>query len=942
MKKLFITILMVSAAILCFGADVSSQIKWYSGTGFPSKQPISNMTVTKLGRVFGMLKNGETVEVKDGFKVSVAGPDGYTYQGSISQPAVSEYDYDKNKYVAVPQPGIQFSCSKETYGTDVPGSYTVNIPEASFTVDGVPNDAFSVVFTVADNRNYIPTDFGFSFNPDPAIPTDKIEEITFTMNNVNDANERIYSQIGINPATKATLTREGGEAIVCEVKGASTTTSRLGYKATIPAGTSFAEAGKYTLSIPEGTIRLQSESGNSFYTNQAISIVYTITGNSQTPTGVADRIVWYSGKDSQSRVPLGTDNTIQALSMMFGMIEDGALVNVVKRPLATITGPEDYNVTGEIIQATEYNFTTGEVEKLPGFKFNCRGTSTTDINIPGEYTFSIPAGAFTVDGNPNEAFTKTVIVKDLRTYTTVPANFFTVNPATESNLNELEFFNLRFSNKDAQGNTIYGGASVKPHAYGTVTKDNGEPVKLNFKSSAAPSTDLIQYKLVITDDHVFSDPGKYVVNIPAGTMVFRSEDTPTIWYTNPELTYTYTIRGGGVADKTYTNTRPTITPAEGEILAFDGVEFESPELGAYWMYLCPEGGNNVKFTVTLPDNTVDEYEPTVSANNSYIFCPFYEVYTTPGTYKLTVPKGSFKYVDGDGKEYYTNGFELTYNVKGGEKTDMSYTLSTADKEIANDATLYNLSHIYVKFDDSVSGLKMIYSKVTYPDNSVKYARTSWSETNKRFLIDFQFPTQKGTYKVSFPAGATSNSEGKFNNGIEFTINLAETKTGEIECTTEPTNGDTVNELYTLYLNAPEGYTELKRVNGGITMSYFYNDEDRDNRQMQYLAATNSPDCLMITLDEKIDGNKPGDYTWEIPAGSIIGVKEDGSQVMATAMKFFWSIRPVGVVSVGMDKEAVYNVYDINGVSVIRNGKAEDLDNLDKGVYIINGKTFIIR
>lgn len=71
------------------------------------------------------------------------------------------------------------------------------------------------------------------------------------MNNVNDANERIYSQIGINPATKATLTREGGEAIVCEVKGASTTTSRLGYKATIPAGTSFAEAGKYTLSIPE-------------------------------------------------------------------------------------------------------------------------------------------------------------------------------------------------------------------------------------------------------------------------------------------------------------------------------------------------------------------------------------------------------------------------------------------------------------------------------------------------------------------------------------------------------------------------------------------------------------------------------------------------------------------------------------------------------------------
>ncbi len=56
------------------------------------------------------------------------------------------------------------------------------------------------------------------------------------------------------------------------------------------------------------------------------------------------------------------------------------------------------------------------------------------------------------------------------------------------------------------------------------------------------------------------------------------------------------------------------------------------------MYLCPEGGNNVKFTVTLPDNTVDEYEPTVSANNSYIFCPFYEVYTTPEHTSSPFPK----------------------------------------------------------------------------------------------------------------------------------------------------------------------------------------------------------------------------------------------------------------------------------------------------------------
>ena len=99
---------------------------------------------------------------------------------------------------------------------------------------------------------------------------------------------------------------------------------------------------------------------------------------------------------------------------------------------------------------------------------------------------------------------------------------------------------------------------------------------------------------------------------------------------------------------------------------------------------------------------------------------------------------------------------------------------------------------------------------------------------------------------------------------------------------------------------------------------------------------------MITLDEKIDGNKPGDYRMGNPGR--VRHRRQGRRLSGNGNRHevLRSIRPVGVVSVGMDKEAVYNVYDINGVSVIRNGKAEDLDNLDKGVYIINGKTFIIR
>ncbi|MDE5929532.1 MAG: hypothetical protein K2H03_03525, partial [Muribaculaceae bacterium] len=165
------------------------------------------------------------------------------------------------------------------------------------------------------------------------------------------------------------------------------------------------------------------------------------------------------------------------------------------------------------------------------------------------------------------------------------------------------------------------------------------------------------------------------------------------------------------------------------------------------------------------------------------------------------------------------------------------------------------------------------------------------------------------------------------------------KTEDIEFTTNPESGTNVSSLLEIEINAPAGVKELKRYLTGITKTYFYNDADRDNRQMRYLQAV-SATTLKVTLNEEV--TEIGDYTLEVPAESIVCVKDDNTQVMAAATAFYWSIRNSGAVSVGMDADDSYNVYDLNGVCIVKNGSVEDLDNLAKGVYIINGKKFIIR
>lgn len=78
-------------------------------------------------------------------------------------------------------------------------------------------------------------------------------------------------------------------------------------------------------------------------------------------------------------------------------------------------------------------------------------------------------------------------------------------------------------------------------------------------------------------------------------------------------------------------------------------------------------------------------------------------------------------------------------------------------------------------------------------------------------------------------------------------------------------------------------------------------------------------------------------------GTAVSAQEDGSYVVKVSADSEIAVElanTVGVEGIGADKAADNNVYNINGVLVIKNATPDQIENLDKGFYIINGKKVI--
>lgn len=83
----------------------------------------------------------------------------------------------------------------------------------------------------------------------------------------------------------------------------------------------------------------------------------------------------------------------------------------------------------------------------------------------------------------------------------------------------------------------------------------------------------------------------------------------------------------------------------------------------------------------------------------------------------------------------------------------------------------------------------------------------------------------------------------------------------------------------------------------------------------------------------------GNYVLNIPAGFFFLETDD--EMKNPDWTVIWSIGTVGISGAFGDSES-FDVYDLCGMPLFKNGNADQLNQLDSGIYIINGKKVIIK
>ena len=206
-------------------------------------------------------------------------------------------------------------------------------------------------------------------------------------------------------------------------------------------------------------------------------------------------------------------------------------------------------------------------------------------------------------------------------------------------------------------------------------------------------------------------------------------------------------------------------------------------------------------------------------------------------------------------------------------------------------------------------------------------------------------TAEGTYKLVIPEGGMC----EYSWGIDNPRQCP-------EMTLIYTIGD-AEPQYTITVNpAPSENVALETINTftvtfeGVQKidfsteawhGYAFRIDEKGNTLEEFPATCNmiSDVAYTVTLDR--EPTELGIYRLVIPEAAVIVLDNAGVSGPNMETTFDYNVTYASV-SDNIAEATSYDVYSLNGVCLLTNAKAEDLKQLDKGLYIINGQKVIIR
>lgn len=557
-----------------------------------------------------------------------------------------------------------------------------------------------------------------------------------------------------------------------------------------------------------------------------------------------------------------------------------------------------------------------------------RDTGVWPINAPGRYVVSLDKGDIkmkTASGDYENAAT------DIE-YFVIPAATPILSPLPTDQLYSLSVFTLNYSH--------FASVTMNDGFKATLTGPDGE---LPLSAQAAEENMAVLLSL----DEPATTPGEYTLTIPAGALTLAGNpEAPD--QLNPELSVKYTVL------ETPTFGYKSIYPEPGVVEQFGTVSV---------IYFTPPSINKeCKETVKLYINgevaqelgntsSRIQFPTALDDPNSIIFAfvtSLKDMYTAPGEYKVVVPEGFFLF------QGYGESPEQVFEYTILKSVSYSY------EPLAG--TVPSLNHFTVTFpgasdivenklvaDDEGNGVIKVY---VWEESAEDIIPTVTIEGNQVKLI-FEELTYKCQYAVSIPHGAltmTVDGERMDNPSIEAIYYVPKIP----QPTITPAEGAvTPDQLTELTLTLDKGYTYATWFDSFKARLVRVAEDGSESEPITYFAkkagdlSHKGTDTIKLYEEQPYPELADGNYAVIINRGSFSVNPPEGEEGGFTTCAYTWHYTigdPQGGVEsvIGQEKPDTVTVFGIDGVCLLRNAAPEAINQLKKGLYIINGKKVLVK
>lgn len=763
------------------------------------------------------------------------------------------------------------------------GTVNLFIPSGTFSISGEESGEIDVIYTI--KKEDIPEP-----EPEPLPePVDPLEVITVSpapgvVTSVGSWVLTISSEFALEDRTsKFAVECSNPDVVIPTIKNRA---SQTGASIYFDNDAVLTEPGTYTLIIPAGRYAVGPEGVEVL--NPEMRFEYIIEGKEEPKPDVESLI-------TIDPAP-GVVTSVSAWELKIG--SEFALEDRTTKFTVECSNPD---VTIPAVKSR--NTQTGA-----SIYFD----NDAELTTPGTYTLTIPAGRYAIGAEGEEVLNPEMkfeyVIKDSSDLENIYKGTMTVDPA-EGTVKEIDMFTVKF---DADV-TIADASKV------TVTGPDGEvPTYIDV-------TDNYLQVIITNDEYLLTQPGKYTLSIAEGAVTIEGKF-------NPAVTYNFAI-----GDDTPVPPLPsyTVSPAPGSYTSIvDGISisFSTEETIVV---------DTKAFSLTGPDGEVKIFVQTPNRiSPKIVVAPIDEnedviPLSVPGQYVLTINAKAISVNDA----YNVEPIVLNYTIT---KSDVGAWNGEFIADPADDSEVESLSQIAVTF---VGAKSVVASSTAGPNDfpalftneGVKVTTAvSHITDNVLYLSLNSEVTAAGYYTLVIPTAFLKVNGQPLNEPLYIAYTIKE-KQVDVEYSYEFSPADKLLEpLAQIYLTfSGEGLTEVTHnsMAWGANAPKFTSEEGKYIPSFTISRINNFTFRWSNTWPFKEDGN----YTFNIPAEYFTLTFEDGTVIKNKAFSEVFSVKTSGIENAIADDAAKADVYNAQGMLLIKGATAEQINALAPGLYIIGGE-----